>query len=60
MKTKFTPWSGYVLHPTIVLQMLIWFVVCFTGLVGNIANTCHAVGLVVGVAWGWLSTLKRT
>jgi GlpG protein len=59
MKAKFTPWSGYVLHPNTVVMQLVWLVVCFTGLIGPVANTCHVVGLVVGVAWGWLSTLKR-
>ena len=27
----------------------------FTGWVGDIANTAHAVGLIVGIAWGFLS-----
>jgi GlpG protein len=35
--------------------MVIWFFLCFTGLVGNIANTVHAVGFGVGMAWGYLA-----
>ena len=35
-------------------MLLIWFVVCFTGLVGNIANAAHTLGLIVGVIAGWL------
>lgn len=60
MKAKITPWSGYILHPNIVVMQMIWLVVCFTGLIGPVANTCHLVGLGVGGAWGWLSTLKRS
>lgn len=57
MKGKFDPASGLFLHPQTVTMMLIWFFLCLTGLVGNIANTAHAVGLVLGMGWGFLSTL---
>lgn len=59
MRAKFTPWSGYVIHPTTVMMQLLWLGVCFTGLVGPIANTCHTVGLAVGVAWGWIASRAR-
>ncbi len=54
MQSKFSPWSGMVLHPFTVNMMLFWFVLCLTGLVGNIANTTHTVGLVAGCLWGYL------
>jgi GlpG protein len=59
IKGKFDPQTGYILHPSTVMMMLIWFFVCFTGVLGHIANTVHAAGLVVGMAWGWLSSLNR-
>ena len=59
MKARFDPASGYFLHPSTVTMMIIWYVLCLTGLLGHIANTAHTVGLGVGCAWGWLSTLKR-
>lgn len=59
MRAKFTPWSGYLIHPNTVIMQLLWLGVCFTGLVGPIANTCHTVGLAVGAAWGWLASLRR-
>jgi GlpG protein len=57
MRGKFDPASGLFLHQTTVLMMLIWFFVCLFGWVGRVANTAHAVGLVVGMAWGYLSSL---
>jgi GlpG protein len=54
MQSRYHPSSGYVLHPVTVQMMLIWFVVCLFGLVGNVANTVHGLGLAIGVAWGYL------
>ena len=56
MKGRFDPGSGLLLHPQTVAMMLIWFFLCLTGLMGNIANTAHAVGLVLGIAWGYASS----
>jgi GlpG protein len=35
-----------------VFVLMLWFVMCFTGWVGPVANVAHAVGLVVGIALG--------
>ena len=50
---------GLVLHPTTVTMMSIWFVLCWTGLMGNVANWCHTAGLLTGMAWGYLAALKN-
>jgi GlpG protein len=55
---KFDPSSGLYLHNFIVWMMGIWFFLCLFGFVGNIANTAHAVGLVMGLAWGYLSAKR--
>ena len=57
MKSKFDPGSGLFLHPHTVAMMLIWFFICMTPLVPNIANGAHAVGLALGVLWGFLASL---
>jgi GlpG protein len=44
--------SGLYLDSQSVTFLLIWLVVCFTGLVGPIANAAHLVGLVTGMVWG--------
>ncbi|HEV8293260.1 MAG TPA: rhomboid family intramembrane serine protease, partial [Tepidisphaeraceae bacterium] len=59
MKGKFSPHEGIALHPHTVFYMIAWFVVCFTGLVGAIANTAHAVGLIIGMAFGIAGYLRR-
>jgi GlpG protein len=35
--------------------LLVWLVVCFTGIVGPVANFAHLGGLIVGAAWGAIS-----
>jgi GlpG protein len=59
IRGKFDPGSGLFLHPSTVTMMLIWFVLCYTPILGHIANTAHAVGLAMGVAWGYLSSLPH-
>lgn len=49
---KLNPRAGIGLHQHIVIMMLIWFFVCWFGLVGNIANMAHTVGLVCGAILG--------
>ena len=49
--------SGLFLHKSTVTMMLIWLVVCFTGLLGHIANLAHLFGLIVGVVLGFLFSL---
>jgi GlpG protein len=49
---------GMALHPTTVTIMSIWFVLCWTGLLGPIANWCHTAGLLMGMAWGYLVAMK--
>jgi GlpG protein len=58
MRGKFDPASGLFVHPSTVTIMMIWLVVCFTGIVGAVANTAHVAGLAIGMAWGYLSSLR--
>jgi GlpG protein len=58
MRGKFDPGSGLYLHPATVAMMIIWFFACFTPIIPHVANGAHAVGLVIGLAWGYLSSLR--
>jgi GlpG protein len=55
---RYFPASSVALYPNTVITMLIWLVVCYTGMVGPIANTAHVVGLIVGMAWGRISAYR--
>ena len=58
MRGKFDPASGLYVHPSTVTMMIIWFFACFTPIIPHVANGAHAVGLVMGIAWGYLSSLR--
>ena len=55
MQGKFDPASKLSLEPQTVIFMIVWFFLCLFSLVGNVANTVHGVGLVVGIIWGFLA-----
>jgi GlpG protein len=59
IRGKYDPGSGLFLHRTIVIWMILWFVICLTGLIGNVANVAHGVGLIVGITWGFTSAFSR-
>ena len=56
LRGKYDRSAAWSLTPTIVQTMLIWFVLCLTGLLGPVANAAHFIGLVTGLAWGFLSS----
>ena len=54
MQGRFNPRAGYVMNKQVVVMMLVWYVLCWTGLLGPIANWAHTGGLLIGVVWGYL------
>ena len=58
IKTKLDPADGFRLDPTVAMIMFGFFIICFTGVFGGIANWAHAGGLVVGIAWGYASAYR--
>jgi GlpG protein len=64
MKSRFDPQSDIYLHPNTVLILMIWFALCAVGVIQNVANWAHGVGLAVGVVIGltpylWRRTMRR-
>ncbi len=62
MRSKFDPASGFFLHPITVVMMIGWFFLGFFPQVLGIpiANGAHAGGLVMGMAWGYLASLRAS
>jgi len=54
IRGKFDPLSGLRIENYLIVWMMVWFFLGLTGLIGAIANTVHGVGLVVGMAWGYI------
>ncbi len=52
LRGRYDPASGLALAPTTVWMMLAWYFLCLFGIIGNVANTTHTVGLVLGALWG--------
>jgi len=57
IRGRYDPTFADDLRKDTVIMMLAWFVLCWTGLLGPIANWAHTTGLLVGVAWAYLSHL---
>ena len=58
MQGKFNPAGGLVLSQQDITMTLFFFVLCFTGLVGPIANGAHAGGLVCGALIGVVAAFR--
>lgn len=52
MRSRLLPRSGFLMPRDTVVWMLIWLLICTSGLVGPIANVAHGVGLLVGMIFG--------
>jgi GlpG protein len=59
MRGKYDPGSGLYLQPTTVTMSMIWFFACLFNMVPGVANMAHAAGLLMGLAWGFLSSLRH-
>jgi GlpG protein len=53
MKSKFDPLSGLRMASQTVFVMVLWFFLCWAGVVGSIANWAHTFGLIAGMAIGY-------
>jgi GlpG protein len=58
LRGKFDPASGLFLHSSTVIMMIVWYFLCLSGIL-PVANIIHTVGLGIGLAWGYLSSLTH-
>ena len=52
MKGKFGRDQNWEMPPQTVQLMLMWMVLCYTGMLGPVANAAHTVGLLIGALLG--------
>ncbi len=58
IRGKLDPGSGLFINQVSLTIMLVWFFACLIGVIPHVANATHLVGLVGGMAWGYLSSLR--
>jgi GlpG protein len=56
IRARFDPAYPIRLRGSVVIMLLGWFVICAVGLIPNVANWAHGVGLVLGMIWGYLES----
>jgi len=59
IRGRFDPAAGLHLDRQSLIYALIWFVLCFTKLLGPVANYAHGAGLMVGMAWAFVDSKRK-
>ena len=59
IRGKLDPAAGIGMDRQSLIFSLVFFALCFTGLVGRIANGAHTVGLVGGCLWAYIDSKRR-
>jgi len=59
IRDRFDPNSGLSLNQSVVSMMLFWFVLCWTGIIGHVANWAHTFGLASGMLLGFAAAKVR-
>ncbi len=59
IRRRFDPFFPMHVHPGLMQFMLLWLVLGFTGLLGNIANAAHLIGLLSGGLLGYITAKTR-
>jgi GlpG protein len=57
IRGRLDPRSGYWMDPNTVGLMIAWFFICAFGIISQVANMAHGVGLAAGMGWGWISSM---
>jgi GlpG protein len=57
MKSRYDFASGIEIHPSTAMSMLVWYVLCLTGIL-PVANMVHTVGLAGGIVCGYVSAAR--
>ena len=52
------PGASFWLSKNNIIIMLVWFGLCWTGLLGPVANWAHTGGLLSGIVWAYFATIQ--
>lgn len=58
MQARYAPKSRYEVTSSTTWLLMVWLVLCGTGLMGPVANAAHAFGLIFGLAFGLPTYLR--
>ena len=56
---RWKPSSGYFIDKGTFGFMMVWLILCFTGIVGSVANFAHLGGFLVGLGWAKYQSLAK-
>jgi GlpG protein len=59
IRSRTDPTSGFFMHPTTVMVMMLWLILCYVGFFGSVANAAHTGGLAMGAALAFAPTIWR-
>ena len=59
IRGRIEPASGFFMQPTTVMVMMVWLVLCYTGMLGAVANAAHTFGLAAGAALAFVPSAWR-
>jgi GlpG protein len=59
VRGKLDPFSDLRIGNQSAIIMMVWLFVCYTGRVGQVANTAHTTGLLAGAVWGFIAAKWR-
>lgn len=59
MRSKYDPTLGIMLNPSSILILMVWFVLCWIGVIPHVANLAHTGGLVAGIVVGLITAANR-
>jgi GlpG protein len=56
--SRYAKRTNYFLSNGTMGFMVAWLVICLVGIIPNVANTQHVMGILIGLAWGRLQSLR--
>ena len=59
VRSNHDPTFGIMIAQQSIMILMVWFVLCWVGLMGNVANLAHTGGLVAGVIIGFVTAMSR-